>query len=157
MRPLDEVETTSPEQTRRHLAEITESLLDPMETVDIPEITPDELADLARREPAVRRLLAETRAAQNYARALRLELDNTARAPLYRDWLDSDEWRAMADAAIARAAGACQLCKSTTNLEVHHNTYIRFGGRELDTDLVCLCDGCHTMTHLTRNLQDKCR
>lgn len=64
----------------------------------------------------------------------------------YAKHIQSDKWKIKRDAAIARAEGACQLCKSTDRLDVHHNTYERLGC-EWDSDLVVLCHACHAKFH----------
>lgn len=42
--------------------------------------------------------------------------------------------------------GGCRGCGTVDNLHVHHLTYERLG-RELLTDLVTLCAGCHRKQH----------
>lgn len=66
--------------------------------------------------------------------------------PTYHEYLQSPEWKATRNAAIERAGHACQFCRSTNRLEVHHNTYERIG-REEPGDLVVLCHECHSTLH----------
>ncbi len=66
--------------------------------------------------------------------------------PSYREYLQTDEWRARADAAKERAGNRCQLCNAAGPLEAHHRTYER-RGKELPEDLVALCHDCHTGHH----------
>lgn len=40
-------------------------------------------------------------------------------------------------------------CKATTDLQVHHKTYARFGGEELPDDLQALCPYHHRMLEAT--------
>lgn len=40
----------------------------------------------------------------------------------------------------------CKLCKKEGKLSVHHKTYKRIG-REMCTDLIYLCQPCHTALH----------
>lgn len=40
----------------------------------------------------------------------------------------------------------CVGCKSRRSLDLHHLSYER-RGRELDSDLVCLCHDCHMQAH----------
>ena len=61
-------------------------------------------------------------------------------------YLQSPEWKALKQAKLWRAGNKCQLCKSTTNLHLHHLTYDRLGN-ELLTDLVLLCSVCHQAQH----------
>lgn len=150
--------------TRASLARLDEIAADVTKTIDPDDepVSPEDIEALITRDPVAAHLYRQLSAAQAYAREIRSEREaaaetNTelAHAPTYRDFMDSEEWRRIADAAILRAGGACQTCKSSRDLQVHHNTYVRFGGRELETDLVCLCAGCHTIIHLARNLTDK--
>lgn len=63
----------------------------------------------------------------------------------YKTYLESDAWRARADAAKRRAGYRCQLCnRSRTQviLNVHHRTYERLGNEQPD-DLTVLCGDCH--------------
>jgi 5-methylcytosine-specific restriction endonuclease McrA len=64
----------------------------------------------------------------------------------YRDYLQSPEWKATREWALERANWRCQVCASTTVLDVHHNTYER-RGHEWPSDLVVLCRECHTLFH----------
>jgi hypothetical protein len=67
----------------------------------------------------------------------------------YREYLQSSSWLEKRKAAIARAEGRCQLCNSTSQLQVHHRTYERVGD-ERPQDLVTLCDSCHYWFHKAR-------
>jgi hypothetical protein len=63
----------------------------------------------------------------------------------YKAYLQSDDWKARADAAKRRAGYRCQLCnRSRTQviLNVHHRTYERLGHEQPD-DLTVLCEDCH--------------
>ncbi len=64
----------------------------------------------------------------------------------YYDYLDSPEWAAKRDEALRLADFRCQVCYSSTRLDVHHRTYDRFGN-ELQSDLVVLCRVCHDIFH----------
>lgn len=71
------------------------------------------------------------------------------RASVGRQWakyLESDHWKRRRARAVLLAEWACQLCKSTKDLQVHHNTYERLGG-ELDSDLIVLCGYHHKWYH----------
>ena len=65
----------------------------------------------------------------------------------YDAYILSDDWKAKASAAIKRAGGHCQLCRSTVSLNVHHNTYDNLGN-ERDEDLIVLCRRCHEVYHV---------
>src|SRR5829696_8829041 len=57
------------------------------------------------------------------------------------------EWQARRTAALARAGYRCQLCaEHDTRLDVHHNTYERYGD-EAPADLIVLCAPCHELFH----------
>lgn len=83
------------------------------------------------------------------------------REAAYRAFMLSPEWKAIRADAIARAGQRCEhvepvpgavrgalvmpvmRCPATTQLQVHHKTYARFGGRELPDDLQVLCKAHH--------------
>jgi len=64
----------------------------------------------------------------------------------YRDYIQSRQWRKVANEAKERAGYKCQLCgDSGKRLETHHNTHERLG-HEKPTDLIVLCRDCHSST-----------
>jgi hypothetical protein len=67
----------------------------------------------------------------------------------YRDYLHTNHWQQIRLAALARAGYRCQLCNSSNRLEVHHRTYARRGA-EQDSDVIVLCERCHTRFHQTQ-------
>jgi 5-methylcytosine-specific restriction endonuclease McrA len=63
------------------------------------------------------------------------------------DYRLTREWQAKRTFALARAGCRCQVCSaSDRRLDVHHNTYDRYG-QESVFDLVVLCDRCHALFH----------
>jgi hypothetical protein len=64
----------------------------------------------------------------------------------YEQYLRTDHWLKVRDAAIKRANFRCALCNSGVNLHAHHRTYERLG-RELPADLTVLCSACHDKFH----------
>ena len=67
----------------------------------------------------------------------------------YNEYIKSSGWIAKAQAAKQRAGQKCQLCgakRKDVQLDTHHNTYQRLG-REKNTDLLVLCEPCHTKHH----------
>jgi len=64
----------------------------------------------------------------------------------YAEYLKSDRWQRRRLRSLDKAAYACQVCKSTRLLEVHHNCYDRLGD-ELDSDLFVVCGMHHDMIH----------
>lgn len=72
----------------------------------------------------------------------------------YYTYIKSQGWYKRRWGALQRASHACQVCKSTTQLEVHHNSYANLGD-EKASDLIVLCggpEGCHSLFHKHRKL-----
>jgi len=65
----------------------------------------------------------------------------------YYAYLETDTWKAKRQLAIERDGGACRLCNSFLKLRVHHRHYPRVYGEEPLTDLITLCDACHSKFH----------
>lgn len=68
----------------------------------------------------------------------------------YYEYLRSPEWDARRKAKIVEAGGRCQLCYKSSKLNVHHRTYDRVFN-ELPTDLIALCEKCHSKFHDVEN------
>src|SRR5262245_26223601 len=64
----------------------------------------------------------------------------------YADYLLTEHWLSVREAAIKRSGGQCQLCRSVERLEVHHNSYANFGNEQAE-DLIVLCHDCHAKFH----------
>lgn len=64
----------------------------------------------------------------------------------YHAYLKSKEWQIKRQAVLMWWGYKCALCGSKEHIEVHHNTYERVG-KELFSDLIPLCDPCHTRQH----------
>ena len=64
----------------------------------------------------------------------------------YQAYLRGPHWQSIKLTKLKQADHRCQLCGSESNLEVHHNTYVRLGAEEL-SDLVVLCHSCHGKHH----------
>ena len=56
------------------------------------------------------------------------------------------EWHSIAEECKRLANYECSKCNSTEELHAHHLTYDRLG-RELQSDLQCLCKKCHERVH----------
>ncbi len=71
----------------------------------------------------------------------------------YINYLHSDAWKAKRDHVLARDNHTCQRCKSTVNLQIHHNSYRNIYHEEDNNyeDLVTLCGSCHTAEHNKEN------
>lgn len=55
-------------------------------------------------------------------------------------------WGALSARIRERDGGRCQICGTSHGcLQVHHLTYDRCPGHELDDDLVLLCANCHRL------------
>lgn len=63
----------------------------------------------------------------------------------YDLYLESDHWKALRTKAIAHYGDTCVLCDRKP-VQVHHRTYARRGFEQL-TDLIVLCDDCHSRYH----------
>lgn len=66
----------------------------------------------------------------------------------HRLYTGSPIWRAKRIPILERANGNCERCGNPSKrLQVHHKTYVRWGGDELLTDLEALCARCHMAHH----------
>jgi 5-methylcytosine-specific restriction endonuclease McrA len=65
----------------------------------------------------------------------------------YKAYINSPTWKAIRARVIFRDGGQCRRCGTRYHLEVHHLTYVRFGGRERLSDLITLCEACHEAEH----------
>lgn len=74
-------------------------------------------------------------------------MKTTTRTTEYNDYLNSNEWSQKRQEAYAIHGKACQRCKSTNRLHVHHKTYARFKYEIVKTDLAVLCNDCHKYFH----------
>jgi 5-methylcytosine-specific restriction endonuclease McrA len=64
----------------------------------------------------------------------------------YKEYLQSDAWKAKRKAVLIRDQLRCQLCGHEKNLHVHHVTYDRIYNEDLE-DLITLCSDCHSTLH----------
>lgn len=65
----------------------------------------------------------------------------------YRDYLKTEHWQRLREAALRRARFRCQVCNvGHLRLNVHHRTYERRGSERND-DLIVLCERCHLLFH----------
>lgn len=64
----------------------------------------------------------------------------------YRVYLESDHWKALRDAAIARD-GCCVRCRSVEILQVHHLKYRNPLESCTLADVTTLCRKCHRQEH----------
>lgn len=70
------------------------------------------------------------------------------KTPNYYEYIQSNVWKAKADAAKKRAGYRCQLCNKGREdgavLDAHHRTYERLGS-ERPEDITVLCHECHEL------------
>jgi 5-methylcytosine-specific restriction endonuclease McrA len=65
----------------------------------------------------------------------------------HAEYLKTREWRVRRNRALIRAGNRCQVCgKANLQLDVHHNSYERYGEEQL-SDLIALCRSCHRRFH----------
>lgn len=65
----------------------------------------------------------------------------------YYEYIRSEEWKQIADAAKRRAGYRCQVCNRSSRevrLNAHHRTYERLG-HERPEDITVLCEDCHKL------------
>lgn len=68
--------------------------------------------------------------------------------PLYKTYMNSDEWRKKARMLIEKAGYKCKLCGSAINICVHHITYDHlFQEESYPDDVVVVCKKCHEKLH----------
>ena len=70
----------------------------------------------------------------------------------YESYLQSEQWRAIRDRVVTRAAGLCEGCGTARGVDVHHTTYAHLG-YEFLFELLLLCRECHRRWHATKNWQ----
>lgn len=64
----------------------------------------------------------------------------------YRNYLLSKEWFEIRNNLFKSRGKKCELCSSTTRIEVHHKTYKNIFNEQLE-DLQVLCSECHSDIH----------
>lgn len=62
-------------------------------------------------------------------------------------YLASDSWALKRATRLSIDNYTCQSCGSTETLNIHHITYSRFGYEDINTDLITLCEPCHSKLH----------
>lgn len=70
-------------------------------------------------------------------------------SPEYAAALASPHWKKLIEIALVRSNATCEWCRNSpfdsmipVHLSLHHLTYERLG-KELETDVVLLCEPCH--------------
>lgn len=65
----------------------------------------------------------------------------------YEAYITSPIWSRRRTAFFSKHPKVCSACGSKEQIHLHHHTYDRIGGQELDADLVPLCQECHNLVH----------
>lgn len=69
----------------------------------------------------------------------------------YENFLQTLYWKAVSFIVKETRDNKCQVCSATTGIVAHHNTYQNHGYEHkehvMKSDLVVLCDRCHTKFH----------
>lgn len=66
----------------------------------------------------------------------------------YLGYLQTPQWKSIAETVKQRAGYRCQLCNRSHNLQAHHRTYAHiFNEAQHLDDLTCLCGECHAKFH----------
>lgn len=65
----------------------------------------------------------------------------------YDVYITSPTWSRRKSAFFSKHPKVCSACGSKEQIHLHHHTYDRVGGQELDDDLVPLCQSCHNLVH----------
>lgn len=72
-------------------------------------------------------------------------LKQNLKAMDYKEYLKTNHWQRIRK-MIVKKYKYCQICKSKDKLNVHHNSYLN-RGEEKETDLILLCNDCHSLFH----------
>ncbi len=66
----------------------------------------------------------------------------------YREYINSDEWKALRKELIIRAEGCCELCGEYVGQrgEAHHDDYDNLFNETLE-DLTYCCEECHPQSN----------
>lgn len=64
----------------------------------------------------------------------------------YQKYLESDYWASVKLDLYHIRGKRCEVCFSTSSVQVHHKTYKRIG-KEEPKDLILLCASCHKKAH----------
>lgn len=77
-----------------------------------------------------------------------LKLRQNLRSMPYQHFLATSFWGSVRVTALERAKHRCQLCNSSSQLQVHHRTYKNRGWEDQHPeDLTVLCSDCHKKHH----------
>jgi hypothetical protein len=65
----------------------------------------------------------------------------------YSEYLKSPEWEVLSRLTRERDGYKCRICNNKRNLNVHHRVYPEKLGLESLSNLITLCNACHTLFH----------
>lgn len=65
---------------------------------------------------------------------------------MYKDYLQSEHWKTTRKTKLI-SKPVCQVCCSSSKLNIHHKFYTDILGKEVNSNLVTLCSSCHRLTH----------
>jgi hypothetical protein len=72
--------------------------------------------------------------------------------PINSKYYLSSSWGRIRRQKLKEENNTCEICGSQEHLQVHHKTYLRFGGNEKMEDLQVLCEDCHQKKHPDKNI-----
>lgn len=74
----------------------------------------------------------------------------------YLKYLQSNDWKTKRQHIAEIRKFTCEKCKKIIKVgfHIHHKTYKHLG-RELDCELMFLCEDCHNKLHYKKNIQRK--
>lgn len=73
--------------------------------------------------------------------------EQTPQKSKYNNYIHSEEWNIKRKLCFKLKGKACEKCKSTKSIHVHHATYKNFGNEDITNDLYVLCKFCHDTYH----------
>lgn len=65
----------------------------------------------------------------------------------YQEFLKTDFWKELSSTKKEMVGHKCEGCETTENLQCHHKFYRKSWFATRLSDLVVLCDGCHSKVH----------
>ena len=63
--------------------------------------------------------------------------------------MDRTQYTVLQRAILRRDAWRCQVCGTSSHLEVHHQRFRSRSGDDTDENLITLCHACHSAEHGT--------
>jgi 5-methylcytosine-specific restriction endonuclease McrA len=68
--------------------------------------------------------------------------------------MDPVSYESLRQQILRRDGWKCQLCRTMSNLEVHHRQFRSHSGQDSEENLITLCVGCHGEMHSPRRNDD---